>query len=40
MKRKKFSDKQVAKILTEKERKYWTACWYATLMLLEEKNLI
>lgn len=40
MKTKKFTDKQVSKILIEKERKYWSATAYATLYLLEDKKLI
>lgn len=37
---KKLTDKQVSKILIEKERKYWSAIAFSTLYLLEDKKLI
>lgn len=40
MKIKKLKDKQVSKILIEKEKMYGTAKAYRTMMILETKNLI
>jgi len=39
-KKAKFTDKQVSKILIEKDRKYWSAIAFATMYLLEDKKLI